>query len=180
MLTGNDLVTGEKEVQYREVLTVESGTVNLTKTPVGALKGLYILNIDGSNGEELTLGDAVNENEYSITGKVVTVNSTIADKTQVVAYYTVEVMDSKTIRVTSDAFPQSFKVVLDVLVTSFGDKALYPAQLTIYNAKAQDDWSFEMAAESDPSVCNIPLEILKNPTSSDMWSLTIFDEEDIL
>lgn len=182
MLTGNDLVTGTKNVQFREVLTVASKTITLTKTPVGNLKGLYVLAQDGANGNKFTLGDpATNEDEYSIAAKIVTLHNTIADGTKIVAYYDVNTgADAKTIRVTSDAFPSSFKVVLDVLVTAYSDKQLYPAQLTVYNAKATDDWNFEMKPDGDPTPMSMPLEVLKAPDSTDMWSLTIFDAEDIV
>lgn len=182
MLTGNELVTGTKNVQFREVLTATSNTITLTKTPVGDLKGLYLLNTDGSNGTEITKGDpATNEDEYSIAAKIVTLHSTITNGTQIVVYYDVATAtDAKTIRITSDSFPASFKVVLDVLVTSYSDKQLYPAQLTIFNAKANDDWNFEMKPDGDPSVLSLPLEVLKNPTSTDMWQMTIYDADDIV
>src|SRR5690606_21407970 len=41
MLTGNDLVEGAKEVSRIETLTVSSNAAALSKTPVGALVGVY-------------------------------------------------------------------------------------------------------------------------------------------
>jgi hypothetical protein len=40
----------------------------------------------------------------------------------------------------------------------------------------EDNWSFEFSADGDPSVLDIPLEILKPATGTDMWDMVVFDE----
>jgi hypothetical protein len=37
-----------------------------------------------------------------------------------------------------------------------------------------------VAADGDPAVLDLNLEILKSPTSSTMWELVIYDEEAIV
>jgi len=154
----------------------------LTKTPVGDLAGVFILNGDGSNGAELDHAEgAVATGEYDITAKAIATFTDVADDTLLAVYYKVASgASSKTIKVTSSAFGASCKVILDVLVTDYETKALYPAQLTAFNCKIEDGWKFEFKPDGDPSVLDIPLEILKNPATDDMWMLTIYDESEIV
>lgn len=182
MLTGNDLVTGAKVIDWNEVVTVASASTNLSKTPEGALVSVYKLNADGTNGEEYTLGTpASNPKEYSITAKAITFNSAEADGAQFRVYYKVETAtDAKTIKVSSDKFGKSFRVVLDVLVVDEFTKEAFEGQLRIPNAKFEDNFNISLSADGDPAVLDLNMEILKAATSTDMWELVVFDESAIV
>lgn len=182
MLTGNDPTVGAKVINYSEVLTVASAAVTLSKTPAGsantAITSLFKVNADGTNGTEYTLGTpASNATEYSRATKAITLNSAVTNGTQVRAYYQVTTdATATTIKVTTDQFGKTFKVVLDVLVRDEYTKADFAGQLIIPNAKFEDNFNLEFAAEGDPATLTLPLEVLKSATSNDMWEMVVYDE----
>lgn len=182
MLTGNDLVAGVKKVDRNEVLTVTSNTLTLSKTPQGAIVSLFKLNADGTNGQEHTLGTpGTNALEFSISGKVITLHTSVANGTQFKVYYQVNTAsDAKSIKVSSDQFGKTFRVVLDVLVVDEFTKAAFQGQLRIPNAKFEDNFNLSFSADGDPAVLDLNMEILKSPTSTDMWELVIFDDAAIV
>jgi hypothetical protein len=149
MLTGNDLVAGVKKVDRNEIQAVTSNTVTLSKTPQGALISVVKVNPDGTNGQEYTLGTpATNANDYSITGKVLTFHTSVANGTQIKVYYQVNTLsDAKTIKVSSDQFGKTFRVVLDCLVVDEFTKDAFEAQLRIPNAKFEDNFNLSFSAD---------------------------------
>jgi hypothetical protein len=84
------------------------------------------------------------------------------------------------LKVTSDKFGSSFKVVLDVLVRDEYTKEDFAGQIIIPNAKFEDNWSLNLSNESDPAVLDLPLEILKSSTSTMMWEMVIFDQSAVV
>lgn len=179
MLTGNDLINGTKIVDKQEILQTTSQKLTLSKTPVGAITTIVKLNPDGTHGEEFTLGvPASNPKEYSVSAKVLTFNTAVTDGTKFKIYYKIETAsDAKTVKVTSDAFGKTFRVTLDVLVVDEYTKKLFEGQIRIPNAKFEDNFNLALDAAGDPAVLDLNLEILKDPTSTDMWELVIYDEE---
>src|SRR5690606_17744932 len=130
LLTGNAIKTGVHPVYRREVLTVDTNKATLKNTPKGALLALYVLGADGVEDKELEVAETVATGKYKLTGKEVTVHTDITDGTQLIAYYMIDTGDTaQTITVSSDAFPAAFKLVMEVLVTDFHTKQLYPAQI---------------------------------------------------
>lgn len=182
MLTGNDLVEGVKIIDRREVKASLSDKITLDKTPVGALINVYKLNPDGTNGEEFTLGDPVsNPNEYSIADKQLTLNTAVQDGTKFRIYYKVETAaDAKTVKVTSDAFGGTFRVVIDVLVVDEFTKKAFQGQLVVPNAKFEDNFNLSFSADGDPASLTLAMEVLKSPTDTTMWELVIYDDEAII
>lgn len=180
MLTGNALETGSKTIDYHEILIVASNSATLASTPVGALVTVYEVNTDGTNGTEITLtAGTLATGEYSISGKVMTFFAgDYVDGAKIRPYYKVATdATAKTIRVTSDAFGGTFKVILDVLVTDELTAADYQAQIVIPKGKFMDNFNMAFAAEGDPSTLNLEVEILKDPVSTDMWYMVIYDED---
>lgn len=178
MLTGNALTKGVKVVDLHDQKAVTSNKITLDKTPTGAIVSVYKVNPDGTNGAEYTLGTpATNATEFSVSGKDLTFHSTVANGTQFRVYYRASTDNTATsVKVTSDAFGGTFKVVLDVLVRDEFTKADYAAQLVIPNAKFEDNFNFSFSADGDPAVLDLNMEILKSPISTDMWELVIYDE----
>lgn len=183
MLTGNNLVEGATGVVVHETVTVASNAAVLSKTPAGSPIGVYELNADGSLGEEVTkAASSVATGEYSITGKNLTFFSgDFANGRKLVVYYSVTTdASAKTLKVTSDSFGKSFKVVLDCIVRDEFTKEDYAAQVTIPNAKFEDTFNLALSADGDPSVLDMTLDVLKDPLSSDMWTLKVFDDGEIV
>lgn len=179
MLTGNDLVTGTQNVYKREILTVSADlSVTVGKTPVGDPIKVAEFNADGGDGTEYIKDTTLAAGKYTIAAKVITFNTgDVVQGDKIVVYYKVatDATASKMV-VKSDKFAGSFKVVLDCLVRDAVTKQDFAAQITIYNAKMEDNWSFEFSADGDPSVLDIPLEILKPATGTDMWDMIVYDD----
>jgi len=182
LLTGNNIVTGAATVYRREIVIVNNKKATLSKIPKdGKLLALYLLGSDGVESNELTVGDTDNNaDKYSISGNEINVHSSIADNTRLVAYFMVDTANtSQTITVSSDKFPAAFKLVMEVLVTDFATKALYPAQIVIPSAKMEDNWQFSFKPDGDPEPLNLPIEVLKPANSNDMFTLTIYEDNTI-
>ncbi|RYI30611.1 hypothetical protein EVU96_09350 [Bacillus infantis] len=178
MLTGNDVVTGiAQEIYKRDIVEVVAGKATLSKTPKGDLLSVYVLKADGTHDELLTEGVAsVDEDAYELTGKEITVDSALNGK-KIAVYYMVESDTTATeIKVTSDAFGGSFKLVLDVLVRDYYTKKDFAAQLIIPNGKIEDEWEFSFTPDGDPATLSIPIEVLRDPSSTDMWTMKIYDD----
>lgn len=178
LLTGNDIVTGVTDVYQREVLKLGTDKkAELSNTPKdGKLLVLYTMGADGVEDVELKLKDGVN-GDYTLTTDTITYSDgKIGDK--LIAYYMMTTTNTaQTITVSSDKFPAAFKLILEVLVTDFHTKKLYPAQITIPSARMEDDWSLSFAPEGEPEPMNLPIEILKPADSNDMFTMKIYDNE---
>lgn len=179
MLTGNNPTFGQRDIYRNEIITVTDGVATLSKTPSGKILSLYTVEPDGSNGEEYTIGDSsTSEKEFSVTGKDLAFHNSVADDTKFRVYYKVTTDNTATtIKVTSDMFGGTFKVVLDVLVRDEYTKKDFAGQLIVPCAKFEDNFSLNCSAEGDPAVLSLGMEVLKDPTSNDMWELVIFDED---
>jgi hypothetical protein len=178
LLTGNNIVTGATDVYRREVITTASDAATLTSTPKGGvLIALYLLGADGVESTEYTkVSESPAATQYTLTGKNLAFNSAVEDGTQFVAYYISDTANTtQTITVSSDKFPAAFKLVLEVLVTDFYTKALYPAQITIPSAKMEDSWSLSFEPEGEPQALTLPIEVLKPANSNDMFTMKIYD-----
>jgi hypothetical protein len=180
MLTGNTLTTGVKTINREEFVTVNSNAATLLKTPVGNLISVYKVSPDGTNGTLLTkkAGASVATGEYDITAKAMTFFAgDLTNGSLVHVYYNVSTdATAKTLKVTSDAFGKTFKVTLSVLVRDEFTKADYAGIITIPNAKFEDNFDLSFASDGDPGVMTLNMEILKSPTSTLMWDLTILDD----
>lgn len=143
LLTGNNMVTAASPVYRREVLTSSSDALTLGATPKDSeLVGLYLLGTDGVESTEYTkVASAPTGTQYSLSSKTITLPTDTTDGTQFVVYYIVTSADTtQTMTISSDKFPAAFKLVMEVLVTDFSTKALYPAQITIPSCKMEDNW----------------------------------------
>ena len=170
MLTGNDLIEGATAVSRTEELLVKTNKITLTATPKGKVY-VYKVEADGTMGEELSASEA--------SSKDVTV--TASDNTKVMAFYsTTTDATAKTLKVTSDQFGKTFRVVLDCLVRDEFTKSDYAAQIEIPNAKFEDSFNLSMAVDGDPAVLHLNMEVLKSPTSTDMWLMKIYDEDELV
>lgn len=176
LLTGNSLKIGSIPIYRREIVTVDDEKAVLPHTPKDEkLLALYTYGADGVEAEELIV-----DKDYTLNGKELTLIG-IDDGTRLVAYYMVDAPDnSQTITVSADVFPGAFKLVMEVLITDIHTKKLYPAQIVIPSCKMEDNWSFSFAPEGDPAPLEMPMEVLKPADSSDMFTMTIYDEDKLV
>lgn len=182
MLTGNQLKEEAKVIDFKEVRSITSSKLSLSKTPTGAITTIFKVNADNTNGQEYTLGNpTTNQNEFSIAGKDITFHSTVTNGTLFRIYYKVTTAsDAKTVRVSSDAFGGTFKVVVDVLVRDAKDGLDYAAQIIVPRGKMEDNFSMELSVDGDPATLALPIECLRDPVTNSLWEMVIFNEADIL
>ena len=178
MLTGNAVVTGVHKVDIHEIITITSVKASVLKTPVGALISVFKVNADGTNGVEYTLGTPASEAlEFSLASKELTFNVAVADGTKFRVYYYANTdATAKTVKVSSDMFGGSFRIVIDVLVVDEYTKEAFQGQLIVPNGKFEDNFDLSFAATGDPAVLDLNIECLKSPTSTTMWELVIYDD----
>lgn len=176
MLTGNNIIKGTAEIDVSETFEVSTPgateSFSLKATPLDVSDVHAYSYVDGmKDGAELTKG--------SLTGQDMEIDTsgmTAGDK--IIIYYTANTdAEASKAKVTSDAFGGTFKVVIDIIVVDSVTKAEYAAQLRVPNAKFEDDFTLDLAAEGDPSVLDLGLEVLKSADNEDMWELVIYDDE---
>lgn len=187
LLTGNDIVEGAKEVYRREVITVVDSSgdkiAQLTNTPAdGELLGLYLLGADGVESTEYKLSDDYpEETEYVLNTKTLLFHDDVEVGTKFVAYFIADTAaTTQTITVSSDKFPAAFKLVMHVFVTDFHTKALYLAEIVIPSAKMEDNWTLSFRPDGEPEPLNLPIEVLQPAGSTDMLTMKIIDEDNIV
>lgn len=116
----------------------------------------------------------------TMTGNVLTLPAGNDGKFVEVAYDTTIPADkNNTITVDARMFGGIKKMVVDVLVRDAFTGNDYAGQLIAERVKIEEDYTFNFSPEGDPSVLDIPVQILKAPTGSDMYKLVLFDEDDL-
>lgn len=184
MLLGNDVTSGAEDVTRNNVLIVNSDQVTLPYSPSsnGALISVNKLLFDGTLGASFDYVSATpTANEYSVTGNVVSFEAgALDDGDKVLIYYqTAGSPDTKKITASTDKFAGSYKLILDVLVRDYHLKKDFAAQITVPNAKVEDNWNVNLQPDGDPSVLDIPMEALKPSDSTDLYTMLIYDEADL-
>ena len=166
MLTGNAVTSGTKTLQLVEdfVTTTASQKVTLKRTPKGSSVKVYPME-DGAMKTALVAP--------AVTAKEVTIPA--AGKYRV--YYEADVTDAKTITVTASNFGGTFRLVCDVLIKDEETSKIFYGQFIEPKAKIEDDFTFSFSPDGDPSVLDIPLQILKDSDSDNMWELVIYGDE---
>ncbi len=178
MLTGNKIITEAQVIQKYEDVSLNSeaeGTLKFTPTTTDGLTIKYYLLKGNAIDSDVTIKMAAN-----VTTKIKAESANIQDlknkKLRVYYYYTTPAT-TKTITVTSDMFGGTYKLVADVLVKDEETKKNFYAQFVAPAAKIEDDFSFSFTPDGDPLVVDIPLELLKDSDSTDMWQFIIYGDE---
>lgn len=175
-LTGNNVMTSTKTVMKSKVGVLNSSK-QLTLDHTGSITQVNIVGMDGALGVEIPLNAT---NGYQVADRVLTFNGAIEGITleagvRVRVAYTYAAAGAKTVRVTSDAFGKTFYLTVDVLVRDAVSQKDYFGQFVAPRAKIEDNFSFSFSPDGDPTVINMPIEILQVPGSADMWELVIYD-----
>lgn len=179
MLTGNDMVTGATNVVKTETVTVASNAATLVDTPVGTPLGVYGILADGTLDDEVVYTATTPiTGEYKIAGSVLTFFSgDFANGSKVMVYYTVATdASAKTLKVTSDKFGGSYRVIMDCIVRDELTDEDYAAQITIHKASIVDQLNLALSADGDAATLDINLDVLRDTLSNEMWTMKIYDQ----
>lgn len=180
--------TGMDITYYDEIESDSTGqwyTRFTAKGNVGEEIGwLYIINDDGSYGNkfEQAATAAPGKFAYASATKMITFDTSDPNKPfsyqKLACAYTFRA-DSNAQRITieSDGVPPV------VLVTAYGlardvcSGELFPA---VIEGQAQIDgnWNFDLSADGDPAVQNLSMEFVKGCASNQMYTFTVFTEDE--
>ena len=185
MLTGNAVITNYTAVTTKnQTFTIEADaspsvlTVNLADT--ASVIGVAAIN--KTTGTVLTEMESavavVSANQFYVAANgVVTLFSEVTAKEVAVTYTVTGAAGTATqIQVTSDKFAGTYELVCDVIVRDELTAKDYYGQFIAPKVKINDEFTFSFAPDGDPSVLDIPIEILKPSSSTTMWELIIYDE----
>jgi hypothetical protein len=165
LLTGNELVTGVKDIYKRQSKKVDASADGLINLEQDAVTGsVHVL----LNGEPLTV-----TTDYTLD--VATTGSHSVDVTAVAEGDVIEVFyryksdaNAQTITISSDAFPSYFKVVGDTVVRNAVTGEDEPFQIVIHKAKLQPGFTLTFQADGDPTVFDMNLEVFRRDEDTSM------------
>jgi hypothetical protein len=150
LLTGKSMNVGSVNVHKREVLLASAGnTITLSATPVTGTLKVYLLEGNRDNGTEQTVGTpGSNQNEYSISGAIITLNSTTApeDTKIVVSYDYATAATARRLTFTADKFPSYFRITADGLVTDEVTGESYVVKFDFKKVKPQNNFTLTMSS----------------------------------
>lgn len=144
------------------------GKVTLAYAPVGGKEKVYVYKADDDCGTALTVSN-VTTKEVTLTG------ATEGDA--VIAYYDfASPATTQTFTIDSSTFAGTYKLVGDTVVRNKDTGKDEPFKVIIPNIKWSSAFSFNFAAEGDPSTQSFECEILKPSNSNTMIQLYKYDE----
>ena len=175
--TGTDVEQGTFNVRITDVMTVQGNTCKTSKTAVGVIGAeigtLYIKNSNGSLGAKLEQDADAAESKfkYDPTTQEITVDG-IADGTELVAFYDVEVEAAK-ISNDSEKYSKVLKLYIDVVLQDQCDVE-YAGQVIIQRADVSGE--FELSLGGDNFAHAFEAESLAGGCtgSTNLWDLIIY------
>ena len=175
--TGTEVEQGTFKVRITDVMTVNSNKCSTSKTAVGTagdeIGALYIKNANGSLGTKLEQDTAAASDKftYDPATKEITVSG-IADGTEVVAFYDVEV-DSARISNDSEKYSKVLKLYIDVVLQDSCDTE-YAGQVIIQRADVSGE--FELSLGGDNFAHSFGAESLAGGCtgSTNLWDLIVY------
>jgi len=149
---GVSVTEGATSATMQEILTVSaSNTITLSATPTGSTLKLYKLSDERDLGVEQTAGTpASTPNEYSISGKVVTLNSTTApENSKFIAFYEyTSGTTAQNVKITASDFPSFITITGRGIVDDDQDGQKIPVSFKVHKAKVQPQFELTMAGDS--------------------------------
>lgn len=175
--TGTEVEHGTFNVRITDVMTVKNNTCKTSKVAVGVtgaeIGTLYVKNANGSLGAKIEQdADAVDGKfKYDPTTQEITVDG-IADGTELVAFYDVEVEAAK-ISNDSEKYSKVLKLYIDVVLQDSCDVE-YAGQVIIQRADVSGE--FELSLGGDNFAHAFEAESLAGGCSgsTNLWDLIIY------
>lgn len=167
LIIGNKATAGTADQFYRGAFVVNEETKANGITLDEGVTKLQVF-VDGAEVAET--------DDYTFSTDKLTL--TAAEVGQKVEVYGVKAgKGATTLHFSAKAFPATVKIVAEVLVRDLETGQDFVGNLVIPRAKINDDFQMDFSPEGDPSVLDIPTEILQDPAEKDMVQLIIFDNE---
>ena len=175
--TGTEVEQGTFKVRITDVLTIESNKATTTKTAVGTtgaeIGTIYIKNANGSLGTKLEQDATASSGKFAYNPSNNEINTDgLADGTEVVAFYDVEVESAK-ISNDSEKYSKVLKLYVDVVLQDTCDVE-YFGQIVIERADVSGE--FELSLGGDNFAHAFEAESLAGGCtgSTKLWDLIVY------
>lgn len=130
-----------------EILTVEGGKVTLKNTPKSAVKYIYTI-VDKGIGKTFSAGTSATATEFVISGKSITVPTSVSNGSQVFVEYDYEAENAVEVKNSASNFPEAGSLVVYVYFRDVCNENLkYSGKIICPKAKI-DPSSIEFALNS--------------------------------
>ena len=166
LITGNKPTSGTADQFYRATFIINEETKTDGITIDTGVTKIQVF-VDGGEVAETT--------NYTVSAGKITL--TAAQVGQKVEVYGVKAGKGATTIHFSQSFPANVKIIAEVLVRDLETGQDFVGNLVIPKAKINDDFQMDFSPDGDPSVLDIPTEILQDAAEQDMVQLIIFDNE---
>lgn len=147
MLAGDSLISGASTVYMREVLTVSSGSVTLSQTPVGSSISVFALQGVRDNGTAYTkVASAPTSSQYTWTTGTNTVGfNTSENGKKVVVWYQYNTSTSaQSFRIKTNKFPKMLTIFGEGLFRDQETDLDRAVRATFFKAKPQSNFTLTM------------------------------------
>jgi hypothetical protein len=167
LVAGSELETGEENIAKREVVRVgASKKATLAGSPVvGSVQVIAVGSDDiehiGEPLAEVTGVDPVTANQFKVTGSEITFATDAVEGESFAVYYLVLDSQVKTISISADKFPKSFRVVADALIREKETSNDEFVQIEYPNAKPQSNFTITMSA-TEPTNLAVTFDLFPN------------------
>ncbi len=175
--TGTEVEQGTFKVRITDVMTVNSNKCSTSKTAIGTtgdeIGTLYIKNANGSLGTKLEQDATTTSGKFTYDPGTKEITLTgIADGTEIVAFYDVEV-DSARISNDSEKYSKVLKLYIDVVLQDSCDVE-YAGQVIIQRADVSGE--FELNLGGDNFAHAFEAESLAGGCtgSTNLWDLIVY------
>ena len=156
-------VSGEmvNKGEFYPLKVVAGLDITLAFTPKEGASTIRVYAVDDDGGTKKTV--------TSVTDKVVKLTAGQAEVgDEVIVYYTYDVEDAQTYRITSDAFPGTYKIVGDTVIRNAKTGKDEPFQVIVEKAKILSGFSMSFQADGDPSTFTMDIKVLREDDNPGM------------
>lgn len=175
--TGTDVEQGTFKVRITDVMTVKNNICKTSRTAVGVtgaeIGTIYLKNANGSLGAKMEQDAEAADGKfaYDPTTQEITVSG-LADGTEIVAFYDVEVEAAK-ISNDSESYSKVLKLYIDVVLQDSCDVE-YAGQVIIQRADVSGE--FELSLGGDSFAHSFEAESLAGGCSgsTNLWDLVVY------
>jgi hypothetical protein len=151
---GVPVTVGSVVTPKKEILTATGATptVVLASTPLTGTLKIYTLNFERDLGVEQTAGTPATVNQYSITGKTVTLNAALEGKKVVVFYDYDSGANAQNIKLTAADFPNFITITGRGLVDDDQEGKKIPVTFKVHKAKVKPEFELTMSSTASTEI----------------------------
>ena len=155
---GKSTTTGSVTTPNKQILTATGATptITLASTPITGTLKVHVLSLERDLGVEQTSGNASTPNEYSISGKVITLHSSLENQKMVVFYDYASGAAAQNIKITATDFPNFITITGRGLVDDDQEGKKVPVTFRVHKAKVKPEFELTMASDA---ATEIPFDV---------------------